>query len=48
MFEVIYENFIWDEIIDVIINVDDVESEYEIIENGSKKGKWKLVYKRGF
>lgn len=34
-----YENFIRDEIIDVIINVDDVELEYEIIENGSKKGK---------
>lgn len=42
------ENFIRDEIIDVIINVDDVELEYEIIENGSKKGKRKLVYKRGF
>lgn len=42
------ENSIRDETIDVITNADDVEPEYEIIENGSKKGKRKLVHKRGF
>uniref|UniRef100_K1QE86 Uncharacterized protein n=1 Tax=Magallana gigas TaxID=29159 RepID=K1QE86_MAGGI len=43
-----HENSIRDETIDVITNADDVEPEYEIIENGSKKGKRKLVHKRGF
>lgn len=46
--EAIHENSIRDETIDVITNADDVEPEYEIIENGSKKGKRKLVHKRGF
>lgn len=46
--EAIHENSIRDETIDVITNAYDVEPEYEIIENGSKKGKRKLVDKRGF
>lgn len=44
----IHENSIRDETINDISNEDDVESEYEIIENGSKRGNGKLVDKRSF
>ncbi|XP_055997986.1 uncharacterized protein LOC125647370 [Ostrea edulis] len=46
--DAIQENSIRDKTIDDITHADDVEPEYEVVESGTKRGKRKLVDKRGF